>query len=269
MADEPEPKEAKRKKQAVPEPPAAEPEGPLPSAPEIRAAKKAELVAWTDRYGLSSEGKVDDLRKRLLAYIAKQEKAKEPEEKEPEPAPEPKKPVAKKAPKPEKKEEKKEGRKPERKPKPKAREKEEEKEEAEVHEPRAKPTLDDRLRRLLALRSAKNVQRPRFRRQEWFRYRKFGDQWRKPQGGQSKLRRHFGYRWNVPSIGYRGPREARGLHPSGFREVLVHNERQLDGLDAKTQAVRIAHGVGARKRGIIEKACDDKGLRVLNRMVTE
>jgi large subunit ribosomal protein L32e len=268
MADEPEPKETKRKKQAVPEPPPAEPKGPLPSATEIRAAKKAELVSWSDRYGLSSEGKVDDLRKRLLAFVAKQEakegKAGEPEEKEPAPPAEPKKPAAKKAAKPEKKE-----RKPERKAKPKAAKEEEAEEEAAVHEARPKPTLDDRLRRLLALRSAKNAQRPKFRRQEWFRYRKFGDEWRKPQGGQSKLRRHFGYRWNVPSIGYRGPRGVRGLHPSGFQEVLIHNERQLEGLDAKTQAVRIAHGVGTRKREMIEKECDDKGLRVLNRMVTE
>jgi large subunit ribosomal protein L32e len=269
MADEPEPKETKRKKQVVPEPPPAEPKGPLPSAAEIRAAKKAELITWSEQYGLSSEGKVDDLRKRLVGFIAKQEakeaRAEEPEEAEPAPPKEEKKPAAKKAAKPEKKGE----RKPERKAKPKAPKKEAAEEEAPVHEPRAKPALDDRLRRLLELRSAKNAQRPKFRRQEWFRYRKFGDEWRKPQGGQSKLRRHFGYRWNLPSIGYRGPRGARGLHPSGFQEVLIHNERQLEGLDAKSQAVRIAHGVGTRKRGIIEKACDDKGLRVLNRMVTE
>src|SRR5207245_1768828 len=112
--------------------------------------------------------------------------------------------------------------------------------EEEVHEPRAKPKLEPHMKKLLALRSAKNAVRPKFRRQEWFRYRKFGDEWRKPQGGQSKLRRHFGYRWNLPSIGYRGPRAVRGLHPSGFQELLVHNERQLEGLDATKQAVRIA-----------------------------
>src|SRR5207245_2419694 len=157
---------------------------------------------------------------------------------------------------------------PPRRTKGKSKEAEEEAEE-EGHEPRAKPKLEPHLKRLLALRSAKNVARPKCRRQEWFRYRKFGDEWRKPQGGQSKLRRHFGYRWNLPSIGYRGPRAVRGLHPSGFQEVLVHNERQLDGLDAAKQAVRIAHAVGTRKRELIEKTCDEKGLRVLNRMVTE
>jgi large subunit ribosomal protein L32e len=258
MADETEPKETKRKKTAVPEEPAG-PKEPLPTPAEIRAARKAELVGWTSRYDLSSEGKVDDLRKRLLTFVSKQApKEAAPEEAGPAPPKEPKKAVAKKAVKEEK-----------AAPKPKEREKEEAEEEEAVHEARPKPTLDDRIRRLLAIRAGKNAARPKFRRQEWFRYRKFGDEWRKPQGGQSKLRRHFGYRWNLPSIGYRGPRAVRGLHPSGFREVLVHNERQLEGLDAKTQAVRIAHAVGARKREQIEQACDDKGLRVLNRMVTE
>src|SRR5207244_627559 len=138
----------------------------------------------------------------------------------------------------------------EEKPLRKKPKKPKEKEEAEerVHEARAKPKLDDRLKQLLALRSAKNAARPKFRRQEWFRYRMFGDEWRKPQGGQSKLRRHFGYRWNLPSIAYREPRAVRGLHPSGFQEILVQNERQLEGLDVTKQAVRNAHGVRTRKQ---------------------
>jgi large subunit ribosomal protein L32e len=263
MAEETEPESEakvakKAKKTAVPEAP--EPEQALPTAGEIRTAKKAELIRWTERYGLSQEGKVDDLRKRLRSYVEKEAaKAVEKEEEKPTPPKEEKKPAEKPKAK----------RKPAKKEKAK-RGKEEEEEEAEkVHEPRAKPKLEPHMKKLLAFRSAKNAQRPKFRRQEWFRYRTFKDAWRKPQGGQSKLRRHFSYRWNLPSIGYRGPRAVRGLHPSGFREVLVHNEGQLEGLDAATQAVRIAHGVGARKRERIEKACDDKGLRVLNRMVTE
>src|SRR2546422_38888 len=231
----------------------------FPRKTRILGAKKAELLAWTERYGLSQEGKVDDLRQRLRTFIEKQA-AKEAAPKEEEPAP-PK--VEKKG-----KEKPKEKPKPSKEKKGKKEEAEEEAEE-EVHEPRAKPKLEPHLKKLLALRSAKNAARPKFRRQEWFRYRKFGDEWRKPQGGQSKLRPHFGYRWNLPSIGDRGPRAVRGLHPSGFQELLLHNERQLDGLDATKQAVRIAHAVGTRKRELIEKAADEKGLRVLNRMVTE
>ncbi len=276
--DETPPETPKKVKKALPEaPPEPEPEAKLPSAAEIRAAKKAELAAWCESFGLSSEGKVDDLRKRVAEYVVGQRKAgvAVPKAEAPEAAPAPKeKPAERKEPKkpakaPEKKEEKKPAeKKPAKKPEKEEAEKEEEEAEEE-YEPNLKPKLDPKIQRLLAVRAAKSAARPAFHRQEWFRYKKFGDEWRKPQGGQSKLRRHFGYRWNLPSVGYRGPREVRGLHPSGFREVLVHNERQLEGLDPKTQAVRVAHGVGTRKRELIEKACDDKGLRVLNRMVTE
>ncbi len=287
MADEETPTTPPKKvKKAVPEPPVEPAAAPAqPTAAEIRAAKKAELEAWCKAFGLDAEGKVDDLRKRVAQYTLAQKKAAgaaapkpaaaeaKPAPKEKPAAPEPPAKAAEK--KPAAKPETKAGRKPAKKPEKKAEKEEaeagekEEEEAEEEYEPNLKPKLDPKMQRLLAIRAAKSAARPAFHRQEWFRYKKFGDEWRKPQGGQSKLRRHFGYRWNLPSIGYRGPREVRGLHPSGFREVLVHNERQLEGLDPKTQAVRVAHGVGARKREIIEKACDDKGLRVLNRMVTE
>lgn len=283
MAEDETPSETPKKvKKALPEaPPEAEPAKELPTAAEIRAAKKSDLAAWCESFGLSSEGKVDDLRKRVAEYVVAQHKAAAPaaakaEAPKPKPAEEEKPAEKEELKKPAKAPPKKEGRKPaakkpEKKPeKEEAEEEEKEPEEAEEeYEPNLKPTLDPKIKRLLAVRAAKSAARPAFHRQEWFRYKKFGDEWRKPQGGQSKLRRHFGYRWNLPSVGYRGPREVRGLHPSGFQEVLVHNERQIEGLDPKTQAVRVAHGVGTRKRELIEKACDDKGLRVLNRMVTE
>ncbi len=293
MADEETTPPPKKVKKTLPEAPAEPvPERKLPTATEIRAAKKAELEAWASSFGLDTQGKVDELRKRVAEYVIKEHKAaaavaeftapKEPAAKPapaaaekkaaaPEKKPEEKKPAEKKpAPAPAKETKPKAEKKPARKEKEAKEEEAGEEEEAEEeYEPNQKPKLDPHIQRLLALRAAKSAARPAFHRQEWFRYKKFGDEWRKPQGGQSKLRRHFGYRWNLPSIGYRGPRAVRGLHPSGFQEVLVHNERQLEGLDPAKQAVRIAHGVGTRKREIIEKACDDKGLRVLNRMVTE
>lgn len=248
-------KTKKAKLEAPPPEPKAEPK--RPTAHEIREAHKADLVAWCEALGLEPAGKVDDLRKRLLGYIETAEKPVEPEKPEEAEERKPKEKPAKVPERPAKKAEKK-------------KEKEEAEEEAEEeYEPKAKPKLDDRTRALLKARALKSAQRPRFRRQEWFRYSRFTDAWRKPQGGQSKLRRHFGYRWNLPSVGYRGPREVRGFHPSGFQEILVHNPKQLEGLDPERQAVRIAHGVGTRKRELIEKACDGKNLRVLNRMVTE
>jgi large subunit ribosomal protein L32e len=65
-------------------------------------------------------------------------------------------------------------------------------------------------------------------------------------------------------IGYRGPRIARGLHPSGYVEVLVNTLDDLGKVDPKTQAIRIAHTVGMRKRAEISLRADEKGIHILN-----
>ena len=66
-------------------------------------------------------------------------------------------------------------------------------------------------------------------------------------------------------IGHRKVASVRGLHPSGFEEVLVKNPSDLDGLNPETQAVRISAAVGNRKRTIIHTRADQLGLRILNR----
>ncbi|MCU0860823.1 MAG: 50S ribosomal protein L32e [Methanomassiliicoccales archaeon] len=128
-----------------------------------------------------------------------------------------------------------------------------------------KPELTERKRRALAAREEIDSRRPAFRRQEWFRFSRLGETWRKPRGIHSKMRRHYGYRPPIVSIGYRGPKEVRGYHSSGFQEVMVHNPAQLDKVDPKTQAVRVGGTVGYRKKLAIEKRADELGIRVLNR----
>lgn len=66
------------------------------------------------------------------------------------------------------------------------------------------------------------------------------------------------------SIGYRSPKATRGVHPSGLREVLVNNPRDLEGIDGRRQAVRIASGVGKRKREQIIARTKELNLKVLN-----
>jgi large subunit ribosomal protein L32e len=53
------------------------------------------------------------------------------------------------------------------------------------------------------------------------------------------------------------------MHPSGFREILVHNVKELENADEKT-AVKIAHTVGKRKRQNILKKAEEKKVKVLN-----
>lgn len=130
-----------------------------------------------------------------------------------------------------------------------------------------KPILDKNTKRLLKIKNRQARKRVEFRRQEWFRYRKFGEEWRKPRGKHSKLREHLSRRPPVVDAGYRGPAAVRGLHPSGFREVLVHNMKELEELDKNTQACRIASSIGRKKRVQMEERAEELGIRVLNRSV--
>jgi large subunit ribosomal protein L32e len=125
--------------------------------------------------------------------------------------------------------------------------------------------LDDEVKAALELRSAKNDARPAFKRQEWFRYQRLGEKWRKPRGIHSKMRRHLSYRPPVVSIGFRGPKMVRDYHPSGFQEVLVYNANQVEKVDPKVQAIRIGGTVGGKKRMTITEKADELGIRILNR----
>jgi large subunit ribosomal protein L32e len=134
--------------------------------------------------------------------------------------------------------------------------------------PKKKPKLSAELKDALRKRAEIDDARPVFRRQEYGRYKRLETGWRKPKGIHSKMRMKMRYRRPMVSVGYRGPRAARGLHPSGFEEIRVCNLKDLLKVeDAERQAVRIAHTVGQKKRTqIIEKA-DELGIRVLNRGV--
>jgi len=119
-------------------------------------------------------------------------------------------------------------------------------------------------RRLIRLRRRISSKRPRFRRQESWRYVRIKESWRRPRGIDSKMRLKKKGWPPSPSVGYRGPRAVRGLHPSGYEEVLVYNVGDLATIDPETQAIRIAGTVGARKRALILAEAKKRGIKVLN-----
>lgn len=137
--------------------------------------------------------------------------------------------------------------------------------EEEAARPTLKAVLDSETKRLLVTRARGKRQRPNFRRQEWFRYKKLGKSWRRPRGLHSKMRKGMKYRSKMASVGFRSPTKVRGLHPSGFEEVLIHNRKELELLDPRKQAARIGHSVGTRKRIDIEIRAEEIGIRILNR----
>jgi len=136
----------------------------------------------------------------------------------------------------------------------------------DIHTARQKPVLDDETKAQLATRAAQMKKQPKFRRQEWYRYYRLSRTgWRKPKGMQSKQRLNMKYRTPMARVGYGKISAVRGLHPSGFEDVLVNQPSDLDGLDPERQAIRVGASVGNRKRARIHDRADDLGLRVLNR----
>ena len=88
--------------------------------------------------------------------------------------------------------------------------------------------------------------------------------WRRPKGNQSKLRMHRKNKGHRPNPGYGSPRNLRGLHPSGFEEVLIFNLKDLEQINKEKQAIRIASSVGRKKRVLIMKNANEMGIKVLN-----
>ena len=139
-------------------------------------------------------------------------------------------------------------------------------EEDEGHVAKQKPVLSEDMKLALALRSEQKKKTPAFKRTEWFRYKRLSRSgWRAPHGMDSKQRRNYKYRSSLVRVGHGKVAAARGLHPSGFREVMVHNTLDLEAIDPETQAARVGKTVGGRKREQIYSRADELGIRVLNR----
>lgn len=121
---------------------------------------------------------------------------------------------------------------------------------------------------LLQRRATQKDKNPDFIRPESWRYVRLETGWRKPKGIDNHQRKQKSRgRPGLVKIGYGGPRDASGLHPSGYTDNLVYNVSDLDSLNPKKDGVRIGHGVGTRKRrDIVVKAISLK-LKIFNARV--
>lgn len=121
--------------------------------------------------------------------------------------------------------------------------------------------MDGETKRLIRVRAAK---RASFHRGGYGTKKQLSDSWRRPRGLQSKQRMQKKAKGAHPTPGYGSPIAVRGLHPSGYQDILVHNLAEMEGLDAATQAIRIAGAVGMRKREQMQARAVELGLKVLN-----
>lgn len=111
---------------------------------------------------------------------------------------------------------------------------------------------------------SKKRKKPKFQRQESWRHKRIRENWRKPRGVDSKMRKKVKGWPPSPNKGYRNPKDLRGIHPSGYKEALVTNMNDLEKVNPKHEAIKIAHTVGERKRTEIVNRAKEMGIHILN-----
>ena len=139
--------------------------------------------------------------------------------------------------------------------------------EEEGYKVKKKPKLSKEQKEKLQIRRQIKKRTPTFLREEWFRYKRIPKNWRRPDGITSKMRINLKYRPSKVRVGFRGPKGVRGLHPSGFEEVMIYNVADLKNIDPEKQAARIGGTVGTKKRLEIAKKAEELEIRVLNMRV--
>lgn len=106
--------------------------------------------------------------------------------------------------------------------------------------------------------------KPKFARWLSQSYARLGEGWRHPRGRHSKVRRREKGKVAMPFIGWGAKASERGLHPSGFMELIVSSVNDLNKIDAKTHAAKISSTVGKKKRAEILKRAGEMKIKVLN-----
>lgn len=123
-------------------------------------------------------------------------------------------------------------------------------------------------RRVYKLKLKHKSKLPEFKRYDWDKYYRLErqDKWRRTSGQDNKTRLKMKGFPKPAGVGFRMPKIVRGLHPSGLKEVLVNNLKELEalrGLEDKV-IVRISGKVGLRLRQELLKRSKEMGLRVCN-----
>jgi len=110
----------------------------------------------------------------------------------------------------------------------------------------------------------KTYARPKFVREESWRYKRVKPSWRSAKGKSSRVRRSKEGWPPLVKVGYARPASIRGIHPSGMKEILVHRPQDLEQIDPKIHVARIAHTVGENKRLLILDEAERRTIHVLN-----
>lgn len=108
-------------------------------------------------------------------------------------------------------------------------------------------------------RAKLKAKKPSYTRQDSHKKSGLAGKWRRPRGIQSKMRlKKKGYK-SSPSLGWRSPKDVRGLSKDGLVPINVSTIKEAKTLNAKTSAAIVSGKIGNKKRAeIIELLLKNK-----------
>jgi large subunit ribosomal protein L32e len=124
--------------------------------------------------------------------------------------------------------------------------------------------MDPESRRLFNVRKVQKGKKPQFKRTCSHKFKRLDDNWRRPRGSQGKQRRKYVSKGALVQVGYGSPAAVKGLHPSGYSDVLISSIAELELVDPSYEAIRIAGTIGAQKKALIFAKAEEAGIKVLN-----
>ena len=92
------------------------------------------------------------------------------------------------------------------------------------------------------------MSRTRFKRQESWRLKRVKENWRRPRGVTSRMRKEKKGWPALVKVGHGSEASKRGRHPRGLVERLVRSESDLEGLNPKLHIVRMSGRLGEKRR---------------------
>ena len=102
----------------------------------------------------------------------------------------------------------------------------------------------------------------KFPRRNWFRFKKLGTKWRRPKGGQNKVRMGRKGRPLKPKPGHGSPRAER-FFVNGFKPIMINNVNDIERVNENEIAV-ISSKLGLKSVLEISKKAKTKGVKIFN-----
>ncbi len=106
--------------------------------------------------------------------------------------------------------------------------------------------------------------RARFKRQESWRLKRVKENWRRPRGVTSRMRKEKKGWPALVKAGRGSAASTRGRHPTGLIERLVRNEADLEGLNPKVHIIRLSGRLGERRRIVLVERAKSLNIHIAN-----